>query len=258
MNDRFGIEIKEGKITLVESRLARTIADKGMKNLSQYLEAVLKDKTGVLEQEIAEKLTTNHTYFMREPEHFSYFQETILPYLSDMVKDRDIRTWSAGCSSGEEAYTMAMLMSDYFGYDGCNWNTKILATDISTGVLKKACAGCYPKESIQDLPEKWKKTYFTKLDEHNVQISEKIQGEVIFRHLNLSEPQFPFKRKFHVIFCRNVMIYFDAQMKAQLIKKFYNCTEPGGYLFIGHSESLGKETFGYKYVKPTIYRKEPV
>lgn len=100
--------------------------------------------------------------------------------------------------------------------------------------------------------------YFAKINESDVQISQKIRYEVYFRHLNLNQWAFPFKRKFHVIFCRNVMIYFSAQMKQELIQKFYEWTEPGGYLFIGHSESLGRDTMGYEYIRPSVYRKEPL
>lgn len=255
-SERYGIELKEQKKTLVESRLGKVLQAKGMNNLSEYLEAVLQDSTGALEQELVEKLTTNHTFFMRETEHFLYLRDTVLPYLSGSVRDKDLRIWSAGCSSGEEAYTIAMVLADFFYYSQEQWNTKILATDISAAVLEKAANGLYPSESIENLPAKWKKLYFRKADHERVQICDKIRDEVIFRHLNLHDPIFRFKRKFHVIFCRNVMIYFSAPMKRELIQKFYDWTEPGGYLFIGHSESLGRDAAGYKYIKPSIYRKE--
>jgi chemotaxis protein methyltransferase CheR len=256
MDERFGIEIKDGKITLVESRLSKTLAERGMSRLGQYLDAVMRDRTGALEQELAQKLTTNHTYFMREPEHFRFFQETVLPWLVGTVRDGDLRTWSAGCSSGEEPYTLAMCMADFFNLRSESWNTKILATDISAAVLERAVEAIYPVESLQNIPDRWKKLYFESLDSERVRVGAKIREEVIFRHLNLIEQVFPFKRKFHLILCRNVMIYFDTPMKNRLIKKFYDATEPGGYLFIGHSESLGRDTCGYKYIKPSIYRKE--
>lgn len=255
-NERYGIELKEEKKALVESRLGKVLQAKGMNNLSEYLEAVFQDISGTLEQELVEKLTTNHTFFMREQEHFLFFRDTVLPYLSGSVRDRDLRIWSAGCSSGEEAYTIAMVLADYFHYSQEQWNTKMLATDISSVVLEKAADGLYPAESIANLPARWKKIYFQKAGNDRVQICDKIRDEVIFRHLNLHDPIFRFKRKFHVIFCRNVMIYFSTQMKRELIHKFYDWTEPGGYLFIGHSESLGRDAAGYKYIKPSIYRKE--
>ena len=256
-SERFGIELKEEKKALVESRLGKVLHTRGMSNLSEYLEAVLKDNSGMLEQEMVEKLTTNHTFFMREAEHFNYLKEVVLPYLSNTVRDKDLRIWSAGCSSGEEPYTIAMVLSDFFNYSWDQWNTKILATDISPAVLEKAVIGLYPEESVDDLPGRWKKLYFSKGNNGKIQVCDRIREEIIFRHLNLHEPTFRFKRKFHVIFCRNVMIYFNTQMKQELIQKFYDWTEPGGYLFIGHSESLGRNTMGFEYIRPSIYRKEP-
>lgn len=256
LNDRYGIELKDQKKTLVESRLAKVLTERRMDTFSQYLEAVLQDRSGMLEQELVEKLTTNHTFFMREEEHFIYLRDTVLPYLSGAVRDKDLRIWSAGCSSGEESFTIAMVLADYFNYEWDAWNTKILATDISNGVLDKAIKGIYPEESIQNLPGRWKKLYFSKPRQGEVEICERIKNEVIFRSFNLNQKDFPFKKKFHVIFCRNVMIYFDRTMKQELIQKFYEYTEPGGYLFIGHSESLGRDMMGYRYIKPSIYRKE--
>lgn len=256
-SERYGIELKDQKKTLVESRLSKVLQTRGMTSLSEYLEALFQDKSGAIEQEMVEKLTTNHTFFLREEDHFIYLKEHVLPYLANTVKDKDLRIWSAGCSSGEEAYTLVMFLADFFNYSWDQWNTKILATDISSAVLAKAVNGIYPEESIWNLPSKWRKLYFTRINEEEVQICQKIRDEVYFRHLNLHEPVFPFKRKFHVIFCRNVMIYFNTQMKQELIRKFYQWTEPGGYLFIGHSESLGRDTMGYEYIRPSIYRKEP-
>ncbi len=256
-SERYGIALKEEKKTLIESRLSNVLQARGMKNLSEYLEALFQDKSGTIEQEMVVKLTTNHTFFLREEDHFIFLRDHVLPYLASSVKDRDLRIWSAGCSTGEEAYTLVMILADFFNYSWDQWNTKILATDISSAVLEKAVNGVYPDESTWNLPAKWRKLYFTKAGEGEVQICQKIRDEVYFRHLNLNQRVFPFKRKFHVIFCRNVMIYFSAQMKQELIQKFYDWIEPGGYLFIGHSESLGRDTMGFRYIRPSIYRKEP-
>jgi chemotaxis protein methyltransferase CheR len=256
--ERFGIELKDEKRSLVESRLSKVLQKRGLNKLSEYLDAALRDKSGVIVQEMVEKLTTNHTFFMREADHFHYLREVVLPELSDRVRDRDLRIWSAGCSSGEEAYTLAMTLADFFSYSWDQWNTKILATDISAAVLEKAVSGFYPEEGMENLPEKWKKLYFLKANNGNIQVCDRIRNEVIFRNLNLHEPVFQFKRKFHVIFCRNVMIYFSAQMKQELIQKFSQWIEPGGYLFIGHSESLGRNVSGFAYIRPSIYRKESI
>jgi chemotaxis protein methyltransferase CheR len=180
----------------------------------------------------------------------------VLPYLQYAVKDNDIRIWSAGCSYGEEPYTIAMIMDDFFGREKPCWDTKVLATDISGKVLEEAQKGVYSNEEISVLPSQWKLSYFKKLDNEKCRISDRMRNEVIFRKLNLMDSIFPFKKKFHVIFCRNVMIYFDSQTKWQLVNKFYDLTENGGYLFIGHSESLDREQTKYKYIMPAVYRKE--
>lgn len=147
---------------------------------------------------------------------------------------RVMRIWSAGCSSVEEPYTLAMVIDILLGENKSNWDTKILATDVSEFVLKKAKVGIYSTQSIKDLPDVWKKKYFAVTNEANIKRSNKIQNEVIFRRFNLIE-QFSFKKKFHLIMCRNVMIYFDDDTKIKLINKFYNYLEPGGYLFIEYS-----------------------
>lgn len=132
----------------------------------------------------------------------------------------------------------------------------MLATDISSRVLEEASKGLYSSEDIASLPSNWKLSYFKKLGNDEFLISDRIRNEVIYRKLNLIDRVFSFKRKFHVIFCRNVMIYFDNKTKWEMVNKFYDLTEPGGYLFIGHSESLNREETKYKYVMPAVYRKE--
>lgn len=251
----FGINLGMEKQALVVGRLQGVLQQKNFENFSAYYDYVVSDKTGEAAATLVNKITTNHTFFMREPEHFTFFRDSVLPGLSSTVKDRDLRVWSAGCSSGEEPYTLAMIMSDFFGTDKGKWNTNILATDISTKVLGEAINGIYNTESLATLPELWKKQYFRKLDTERSIISDKIKNEVIFRKFNFMEKVFPFRKKFHVIFCRNVMIYFDNKTKAELVNKFYEYTEPGGYLFIGHSESLNREETDYKYVLPAVYRR---
>jgi len=253
----YGINLSEKKKALVVGRLQNLLAEKNFINFSQYIDYVMSDKTGDAVRTLISKITTNHTYFMREPEHFNYFKNTVLPYWREQLRGfRDLRIWSAGCSSGEEPYTLAMIIADYFGSEKIMWDTRILATDISTKVLEQAKRGVYSNESLQSLPEAWKYKYFSKINEEKSVISDTIKNEIIFRIFNLMNPNFPFKRKFHVIFCRNVMIYFDTETKRELVNRFYEHTEKGGYLFIGHSESLNREETKYKYVMPAVYRKE--
>jgi chemotaxis protein methyltransferase CheR len=252
----YGINLKEEKKTLVTGRLYNVLMQHGFADFSEYYEYILADKTGDAITTLINKITTNHTYFMREVDHFQYFKNYVLPYLSKTVKDKDLRIWSAGCSSGEEPYTLSMIIDEYFGSDKLLWDSKVLATDISSKVLEEASKGIYRNEDIGTLPSHWKMSYFNRSDNENSVIANKIKNEVIFRKFNLMESTFPFKRKFHVIFCRNVMIYFDAQTKRELVNKFYDCMEYGGYLFIGHSESLNREETKFKYIMPAVYRKE--
>lgn len=250
----YGINLAE-KRPLIIGRLSNMILSKGFTNFSDYMRMVLSDASGVEISNIINKLTTNHTFFMREKDHFYYFRDIILPYLKESIKDKDLRIWSAGCSSGEEPYTLSMILTDFFEDNQFGWNNQVLATDISSKVLESAKKGIYSSEAIKSIPTYWLIKYFKQVDNENYEISQRIKNEVIFRQFNLMNEVFPFKKKFHVIFCRNVMIYFDLKTKTELINKFYDITESGGYLFIGHSESIGKESNKYKYVMSGIYRK---
>ncbi len=251
----YGICLKEEKQNLVIGRLHNVLIQNNFKNFSEYYKYILSDKSGEAVATLINRITTNHTFFMREADHFFYFRDIVLPYLTGMVKDKDLRIWSAGCSSGEEPYTLAMIIDEFFGKEKMRWDSKVLATDISSKVLGKAIKGIYSNDGIATLPSYWRLNYCKKLDCENSVIMDRIRNEVLYRKLNLMDETFSFKRKFHVIFCRNVMIYFDAQTKLKLVNKFYDLMEYGGYLFIGHSESLNREETRYKYIMPAVYRK---
>ena len=252
----YGINLKEEKKALVTGRLYNVLIQNNFNNFSDYINYVCQDKTGTAAATLINKITTNHTFFMREAEHFSYFKDKVLPYITGSSRVKDLRIWSAGCSSGEEPYTLAMLIDEFLGKDKLFWDSKVLATDISGKVLEVAQSGIYNKEDISNLPSSWKLNYFKNIDGEKSAIIDRIKNEVIFRKFNLMDETFPFKNKFHVIFCRNVMIYFDTQTKCELVNKFYDLMEYGGYLFIGHSESLNREETKFKYVMPAVYRKE--
>lgn len=251
----YGIHLKEEKKALITNRLYNELVSSNCKNFTQYYEYICSDKTGIALTTFINKITTNHTFFMREAEHFYYFRDKVLPYLSSTVKDKDLRIWSAGCSSGQEPYTLAMIIDDYFKNDKILWDSKILATDISSKVLSEAMNGIYSYEEIEPLPSLWRLNYFQKLNNGDYRISDKIRKEVIYRKFNLMEKNFPFRKKFHTIFCRNVMIYFDHKTKMDLINKYYDMMEYGGYLFIGHTESIPRNETGFKYIMPAVYRK---
>lgn len=252
----YGIHLKKEKKSLVTGRLQNVLINKGIKNFTEYYDYIISDKTGKAVTTLVDKITTNHTFFMREPSHFYYFRDNVMPSLKETVKDKDLRIWCAACATGEESYTLAMIIDEFFGKNKGMWDTKILATDISSKVLDIARKGIYSDSRIRPLPSNWKTNYFKKADDKNYIITDKIKDEVIYRKFNLMEKIFPFKKKFHVIFCRNVMIYFDNKTKDELIEKLYDITAYGGYLFIGHSEFIDRNRTKYKYVMPSVYRKK--
>lgn len=251
----FGIDLN-GKQKLIETRLSSLLEQKKYKSFKEYFDVLFSDTTG---KEIAfflNKITTNHTYFMREGSHFEFLTKTVLPYLKNANRNtKDIRIWSAGCSSGQEAYTLAMFIDEFFGNNKSNWDTTILASDISLKALKKARSGTYTKTELEGLPYEWIVNYFNKNKDNTYTICEHIKKEVVFRPINLMS-KFDFKKNFDLIFCRNVMIYYDSDTRLKLVNKFFDVTNPYGYLFIGHSEIIDKNLCKYKYVKPAIYIKE--
>lgn len=253
----FGIFLTPEKKSLIYSRLKNILIKQGFTDFTQYYEYLVKDKTGMASAVFIDKMTTNHTFFMREVDHFSFLQSKVFPELEKASsRDKDIRMWCAGCSSGEESYTLQMLLTDYFKERAGTWNTELLATDISTEVLRKSIRGVYPSEKIKTLNESWRKNYFKNISRTDVQVVDEIKDKITYRRFNLMEPNFPFKKKFQVIFCRNVMIYFDDETRSKLIKRFYDASEKGAYLFIGHSETLNNIQTEYEYVAPAVYIKK--
>ncbi len=255
IEEHYGIHLKDEKQSMLVGRLQNVVAELGFQTFTQYYEYLLNDKSGQAGTMLVDKITTNHTYFMRETGHFYYFRDVVLPYLKATVPDKDLRIWCAASSTGEEAYTLAMLIDEFFAKEKMFWDTKILATDISGNVLEKAKKGIYSKDQIAPLPAAWKTQYFKPYTESSYVVTERMKHEVLYRKFNLMEEHYPFKKKFHVIFCRNVMIYFDLPTKNEVIQKLYESLHPGGYLFIGHSESINRESSAFKYISPAIYRK---
>ena len=255
IKNNYGISLSSDKKSLVYSRLKNVLEKKGFNSFTDYYEHLVNDKTGIEAIVFIDKITTNHTFFMREVDHFKFLKDEVLPKIEKTAKDKDVRIWCAGCSSGEESYTLEMILTDYFkGKSG--WNTELLATDISTEVLKKAIKGIYTKDHVKSLSQDWKKNYFKEFNDNQMIVSDSIKNKITYRKFNLMEPKFPFKRKFQAIFCRNVMIYFDDKTRTELIRKFYNASEKGAYLFIGHSETLNNIETNYEYVMPAVYIKK--
>ncbi|MCL2350767.1 MAG: protein-glutamate O-methyltransferase CheR [Defluviitaleaceae bacterium] len=243
------------KRTLVYSRLRPLLREKGFTQFSDFIQYVKTDKTGEAAVILTNRLTTNHTFFMREAEHFDFLKDIVFPWIEkDHGREKDLRLWCAASSSGEEPYTLQMLAQDYFE-SRQGWDTEILATDISEKVLTQASLGIYSNESLQVMPEAWLKNYFRKYDSCNMAVKDNIKKFMTFRKFNLMEEKMPFKRPFHAIFCRNVMIYFDNQTREAIVNRLYKVLEKGGYLFIGHSESLSNIDSKFEYVRPAVYRK---
>lgn len=252
LKSNYGINLANKKV-LLEGRLNNYIVQKGFKSYTDYISAFKKDKSGHELSVLLNKVTTNHTFFMREAEHFSFLANTALPRIEQSCSVPDLRIWCAASSTGQEAYTIAMILEDYFGAKIPKWDKVLLASDISTDVLDTATKGIYPTEDILNIPEVWKKKYFVNISPHEVQICDKIKSQVIFKQFNLMDP-ISFKKPFHVIFCRNVMIYFDKPTKIDLINRFYNAIAPGGYLLLGQTESIPDKS-KFNYVMPSVYQK---
>lgn len=250
----YGIDLGK-KRQLIMSRLSNMLTAGGYTSFTPYVDEIISGKNHEMVTTMLNKLTTNYTYFMREEAHFNYLQDTVLPNLAKAhERDRVLSIWSAGCSSGEEPYTISMYLKEFFGAQASAWDTRILATDISQQILNTAKNPSYQEESLSRVPASWKQKYFVKSKEGSYTIAPVIQQNVIFRTFNLMDP-IRFRRPFDLIFCRNVMIYFDQSTKVDLVNRFYHATVPGGYLFIGHSESLNKAECPYRYLQPAIYRK---
>ncbi len=255
LKNKYGIDM-ERKKEIVQGRLENYVRISGYKNYSEYLYALEADPTGQMEQELVNILTTNHTFFMREFEHFEYLRRVVLPDLRMKEERRkDLCIWCGAASTGQEPYMLAMLLKEFFGLEHDKWDTKVLATDIAMEALNHAARGIYDKEQIECLPDSWKRRFLrVKPDGEKYEITKEIKDEVLFRRLNLMD-EFPFKRKMHIVFLRNVMIYFDKETKEELIRKVYEVMEPGGYLFVGKTETIDRSSTPFHMIQPSIFRK---
>ncbi|MDP4144046.1 MAG: protein-glutamate O-methyltransferase CheR [Bacillota bacterium] len=257
IKQNYGIDLSE-KRGLLQSRLQEVLHNRGCKSFSEYISLIRADNTGKLVTEMIDSVTTNYTFFLRDRKQFLFYKNTVLPYIKKRYEnEKTLRVWSAACSSGEEAFTLAMINNDFFG-DSKDWSEKVLATDICSEVLQKAVSGEYDNRKLIYVPNKWIKRYFERKDNSKSKVCDKIREQVIFKRFNLMDKTFPFDKKFQVIFCRNVMMYFDKETKIQLLHRFYKSLEPGGYLFVGSSEELDYcENNEFTYIKPCVYTKIP-
>ena len=255
----FGIRFADQKKSLVEGRLSKVWKEGEYRSIRSYLDDVKNDRSGRKLQEMMNRLTTNHSYFFRENQLLTYFSQNggfqSLGFMPHQANP-DIRIWSAGCSEGQEPYSIAITLLEYFGSNLKPLNPLILATDISERALMKAVNGIYTKSEIDENVNKlFLNHYFDSIDRDRFQVKKTIRDMILFRRFNLNNEVYPFKNQFDIIYCRNVMIYFDSESKEKIISKFYRYAKPGGYLVIGCSESLNNLKHPFKQVAGSIYRK---
>ena len=255
VSERTGIVLSDIKREMVYGRIARRIRKLSVKDFNEYCSLL---KSGH-EQELIEftnAITTNLTSFFREPHHFEYLKNTLLPELKAKKNDNKIRVWSAGCSSGEEPYSIAMTLRDYFPSNS-GWDIKILATDLDSNMLESAAKGIYKEERVTGIDKSHLKKWFRKgkgVMNGKVKVCNEIQNMISFKQLNLMH-DWPFKNQFDFMFCRNVVIYFNKETQKELFNRYAEVLVPDASLFIGHSESLHKVTDRFKSLGNTIYRK---
>ncbi len=255
VGERTGIVLTDIKRTMVYSRIARRIRQVGVENFSEYC-SLLKsgDETELIS--FTNAITTNLTSFFREAHHFEYLKNTVFPELEKLKLDKRIRIWSAGCSSGEEPYSIAMTVYDYFKHKQ-GWDIKILATDLDYEMVERASKGVYKEDRVTGLDKLHLKNYVKRgrgAMAGNVRMSRDLMELITFKQLNLLH-EWPFKGPFDIVFCRNVVIYFNKDTQRELFDRYADMMSDNAPLFIGHSESLFKVTDRFKSLGQTIYRK---
>lgn len=247
-----GIHLKKGKETLVKTRLAKRLRALNIKSYGDYLSFVESNEGSAEIDWMIDVMTTNQTSFFREPAHFNFLSQHVLR----RFENKKFRLWSAACSSGQEPYSIAMVIKKVIP-DISSGDYKILATDISTTMLKKARLGVYSKEQLSGVPADMFRRNFDCVGANQdgvYRVKKDICEMIHFSYLNLLK-EWPMKGPFHVIFCRNVMIYFDRQTQHELVNRFWDLLEFGGYLFVGHSEGLSAVKHKFQYVRPAVYKK---
>lgn len=251
-----GINLSEAKRDMVYSRLSRRLRALGLKRFSDYCR-LIEDEDPEELVNFTNAITTNLTAFFREPHHFDYLAGTLLPALwAAKSDDRRLRIWSAGCSTGEEPYSIAMVVKEGLPA-GETWDARILATDLDSEVLARAQAGIYAQERIAGLPAARLRRWFLRgcgPSQEKVRVAPELQRMITFRQLNLLNA-WPMKGPFDVIFCRNVVIYFDKSTQRALFDRIAGMLEIGGHLIVGHSESLYRVSDRFELIGKTIYRK---
>ncbi len=251
-----GIKMPSVKLSMLQSRLTKRLRDIGCSSFEEYYDYVFSPK-GINNElpNMIDAITTNKTDFFREIKHFKYLVSTVLPELADSGKN--IKIWSAGCSSGEEPYTLAMVLSEFFK-ESSKPDFSIMATDISSRVLKKAMLGIYTVDQIEPVPMALRKKYLLRGRNKEfgfVKIKPFIKSFIRFGRLNFLDRDYGIDKGLDIIFCRNVIIYFDRSTQERVIRQLCTYLKPEGYLFLGHSETLTSQNLPLYQVAPTIYKK---
>lgn len=252
--DRSGISLNQNKESLVRARIAKRMRKLNLDDYSAYLEYVIDDQDGTEIQEMLDAISTNTTSFYREADHFDLIRKLVRGWVDSGA--RTLRFWSAASSTGEEPYTLAIELKETFG--PIPIDAKILATDINSSVLRDAQAGRYTEDKVEPVPKFLRNKYFTKEkhgSEHIYVVKDSLKEMILFRQFNLSTQPYPIKRALDLIMCRNVMIYFDGGLRRKMALEFERLLKPGGYLLIGHAESLTGMAKKLKCIKPSIYVK---
>lgn len=253
-----GINLGDSKKELLKARLAKRLRATGYGSIKEYIHALESDPGGQELVDFLDVITTNKTDFFREAQHFDFLAGKILPQLDGLCGQSDpLRIWCAASSTGEEPYTIAMVLRDNQAHMGRRPVT-LLASDISTQVLQTGRNGIYNMDRVAGIPHQTLTRHFQRGQRRwqgHVRVRPELRNMVDFKRINLMEP-FNFDRPFHIIFCRNVMIYFDKPTQQKLVQKFHQCLASGGYLLVGHSESLTGIDHPLKFVRPAVYRRE--
>ncbi|AFG37923.1 CheR family methyltransferase [Spirochaeta africana] len=259
---QIGIKMPPAKRVMLESRLLKRLRVLGIGSFGEYLEIVFDPASAQTELvHMIDAVTTNKTDFFRENEHFRYLSSILLPErlrIDEWGRDNMLKVWSCASSSGEEVYSLAMTLEE-FARNNSPYTYRILGTDISTRMLERCRAAVYPAERIEPVPESLRKRYLLRSKDRTaglVKIRPELRSRVQFHRVNLMDGDFGIRDTFQIIFCRNVIIYFDRERQVQLMHKLHAQLAPGGYLFLGHSETLAGMDVPFRTVAPTVYRKE--
>ncbi|HRZ78786.1 MAG TPA: protein-glutamate O-methyltransferase CheR [bacterium] len=252
-----GISLAETKKELVVSRFTKRVKALKLQNFSEYYDLLVSPSGFSEVQNFINSITTNKTDFFREAHHFDFLVNTFIPQVISSGR-RIVRIWSAACSTGEEPYTIAMVMAKHL-VEPYNIPVKILATDIDTNVLKTAVRGVYESGVLNTVPEEYMKKYFLRGKGDSLglfKIKDDIKQMVTFKQLNFIAPEYPVTSTFDIIFCRNVIIYFNPETKRMVVNRLFRYLNDGGYIMMGHSETLFNMIDGLVYLKNTIYQKK--